>query len=87
MATYKIQINERTSVGKYILAMLSAAPETVIFEKEKVKKEKQAKAKAEEERIYQSIASGFRDVRDILDGKQKGQTIDELIHELQCNID
>ncbi|MDR3327892.1 MAG: hypothetical protein LBT04_07225 [Prevotellaceae bacterium] len=81
MATYQVQINERTSMGKHILAMFSAIPDVVSFEKT-------AKpTKAKESKVYKSIASGFRDVRDILDGKQKGQTIDELLYELQGNID
>ncbi|MDR1682082.1 MAG: hypothetical protein LBS25_01640 [Candidatus Symbiothrix sp.] len=80
MATYQMQINERTSTGKSVLAMLAAIPDVVTFEKAKP-------AKVEKSQVYKSVASGFRDVRDILDGKQKGQTIDELLYELQNNID
>ncbi|MDR1526883.1 MAG: hypothetical protein LBS46_04330 [Dysgonamonadaceae bacterium] len=80
MAIYQIQINERTSIGRSVLAMLSAIPEVVTFEKAKP-------AKVEKSKVNKSIAGGFRDVRDILDGKQKGQTIDELLYELQSNID
>jgi hypothetical protein len=32
--------------------------------------------------LYKSLESGFRDVREILDGKQKEVTLDEFLNEL-----
>jgi hypothetical protein len=76
MATYQIHINERTQLGKGIVALLKSASEAVSFEipSKKVAAEKSA--------LYKSLESGFRDVREILDGKQKEVTLDEFLDEL-----
>jgi hypothetical protein len=71
MATYQIQINERTQAGKGLLAIMKASPEIVISIKP-----------AKKSRLYKSLESGFRDVREILDGKQKEVTLDEFLNEL-----
>jgi hypothetical protein len=75
MSTYQIQINERTALGKGFLAMLKSAPSDVVtFET--------PQKPAKKSRLYKSVESGFRDVREILDGKQKEVTLDEFLNEL-----
>ena len=77
MATYQININERTSAGKSILAMLSAIPETVSFTKLK------PAAKVEEHSpLYYQLQSAFRDVKLMVDGKMREKTLDEFLAEL-----
>jgi hypothetical protein len=38
MATYQIQINERTSLGKSIVALLNSVPQAVTVKKQKKKR-------------------------------------------------
>jgi hypothetical protein len=76
MATYQIRINERTQLGKGILALLQSAVEAVSFEMPA------RKVASEKSTLYKSLESGFRDVREILDGKQKKVTLDEFLNEL-----
>ncbi|MDR3194761.1 MAG: hypothetical protein LBT76_05665 [Tannerella sp.] len=71
MATYQIQINERKLAGKGLLALMKASPEIVT-----------SITPARKSRLYKSLESGFRDVREILDGKQKEVTLDEFLNEL-----
>ena len=80
MATYQIQINERTSLGKTLIAFLRSVPQVITFEK----KGKQVPRKSE---LYESLNSAFADVRLMLDGKKKEKTLDELINELRSNND
>jgi hypothetical protein len=75
MATCRIQINERTSLGKGVLAMLKSVPSGVVIFETPSKPTKKS-------RLYKSLESGFRDVREILDGKQKKQTLREFLDEL-----
>jgi hypothetical protein len=75
MSTYQIQINERTSLGKGFLAMLKLAPSDVVTFETPFRPAKKS-------RLYKSVESGFRDVREILDGKQKKQTLREFLDEL-----
>ena len=37
--------------------------------------------------MYRRLESGFRDVREIVDGKQKRQTIDEFLNEIRNHTD
>jgi hypothetical protein len=76
MATYQININERTQLGKGIITLLKSAVEAVSFETPATKVVQQKSA------LYKSLDSGFRDVREILDGKQKEVTLDEFLNEL-----
>jgi hypothetical protein len=71
MAVYKIEINERTKAGKSLLATLKSSPETVPY----IEPSKHSA-------LYRGIKSGLRDVRAILDGRQKEQTLRELLDEL-----
>jgi hypothetical protein len=75
MATYQININERTQLGKGIVALLKAASGAVSFEMPVQKT-------SEKSVLYKNLESGFRDVREILDGKQKKQTLKEFLDEL-----
>ncbi|GHV67115.1 hypothetical protein FACS1894199_11920 [Bacteroidia bacterium] len=77
MATYQIHINERTLLGKSILALLKSAVEAVSFDIRTTKK-----VAVEKSDIYKNLESGFRDVREILDGRQKKQTLKEFLDEL-----
>ena len=75
MATYQIQINERTSLGKRLVTFLQSIPEVITFEKQ----EKKPVPKSE---LYESLNRAFRDVRLMMDGKKREKTLDELINEL-----
>ena len=76
MAIYQININERSQLGKGIITLLKAATEAVSFETPATK------AVQQKNTLYKSLDSGFRDVREILDGKQKEVTLDEFLNEL-----
>jgi len=80
MAFYQIQINERTSLGKSLVALLQSVPRVVTFEKA----EKKPTPKSE---LYESLDRAFRDVRLMIDGKKRKKTLDELIDELRNNND
>ena len=79
MAAYRIQINERTSLGKSIVAFLQSIPQIVTFEihSEKTK---------ENSELYKNLDSAFRDVRLMMDGKKKKKTADELLYELRNGL-
>jgi hypothetical protein len=72
MALYQVEINERTAVGKGILALLQGVPDTVSIEKKRVKHSK----------VYRDLKCAFREVKEMIDGKRPEKTIDELINEL-----
>ncbi|GHT61753.1 hypothetical protein AGMMS50239_13350 [Bacteroidia bacterium] len=76
MATYQININERTQLGKGIITLLRSAAEAVSFEMP------DTKVVQPKSTLYKSLESGFKDVREILDGKQKEVTLDEFLNEL-----
>jgi hypothetical protein len=76
MATYQIHVNERTQLGKGIMVLLKSASEAVSFEVPT------KKTTSEKSALYKSLESGFRDVREILDGNQKEITLDEFLNEL-----
>ena len=76
MARYHIQINERTSLGKSVVAFLQSIPQTVSIEKPKEKS-------ATKSELYHSLNCAFADVRLMMDGKKKEKTLDELINELR----
>ncbi|MCL2072699.1 MAG: hypothetical protein FWH18_02165 [Marinilabiliaceae bacterium] len=71
ISNYQIRINESMPLGQSIIALLRSAPEVVSF--------------TENSKIENSLKSGFKDVREIIDGKQKKTTIDEFINELRNN--
>jgi len=78
MAAYHIQINEKMSLGKSVVAFLQSMPEVVTIEK--------AKEKPKSE-LYHSLDRAFADVRLMLDGKKRKKTLDELIDELRNSND
>lgn len=80
MATYLININERTALGKNLMGLLMSMPETVSIEKKK-------QDAVSKNKLYNSIQSGLQDVHDIIEGKQERKTLDELIYELRNNSD
>ena len=71
--TYQIQINESVPLGQSIIALLRSASEVVSFET------------ARNNKVQKSLKSGFKDVREIMDGKQERITLDEFINELRDN--
>jgi len=73
--TYQIQINESVPLGQSIIALLRSASDVVSFDFNR------------NNRIQNSLKSGFKDVREIMDGRQKRTTIDEFINELRNNND
>ena len=70
--TYQIQINESVPLGQSIIALLRSASEVVSFT-------------TQNNKVQKSLKSGFKDVREIIDGKQKRTTLDEFINELRNN--
>jgi hypothetical protein len=76
MAAYQIQINERTSLGKNLVALLQSIPQVVTFKK----REKKEAPKSE---LYHSLDRAFRDVRLMMDGKKKEKTIEEFLEEMR----
>ena len=76
MAVYQININEKMSLGKSLLAYLQSIPQIATLEKQ-VEKSKY------ESEFYQGLQSAFTDVRLMLDGKKKEKTLDEFIEELE----
>jgi len=71
--TYQIQINESVPLGQSIIALLKSASDVVSFHSIRNNK------------VQNSLKSGFKDVREIIDGKQERTTIDEFINELRNN--
>ena len=75
MATYQIQINERMSLGKSIVAFLQSIPQIVTFEMPTEKS-------APKSELYKSLDRAFRDVRLMMDGKKRKKTVEEFLDEL-----
>ena len=75
MATYQIQVNEKTSLGRSLIALLQSVPQVVTFAKE----ERKPAPKSE---LYHSLNRAFADVRLMIDGKKREKTAQELIDEL-----
>ena len=71
--TYQIQVNESVPLGQSIIALLKSASDVVSF------------SSIKNDKVEKSLKSGFKDVREIMDGKQKRTTIDEFINELRNN--
>ena len=74
MASYYIQINEKMSLGKSIVAFLQSVPQVVTFEMpiQKPKSE-----------LYNGLNSAFADVRLMLDGKKREKTAQEFLEEMR----
>lgn len=79
MATYMIQINERTSLGKAVIALLHSVPQVVIFEDQTEKVEKKSE-------LYKNLDNAFHDVRLMIDGKKRKKSAEELLYELQNEL-
>jgi len=76
MATYQIQINERTSLGKSIVTLLRSVPQAVMLKKTEEKTES-------EFNLYDSLDRAFADVRLMIDGKKKKKTAQEFLEEIR----
>ena len=77
MATYQIQINERISLGKSLIAYLQSIPQIVTFQKTKEDEETISK-----DELLRDLNAAFRDVKLMIDGKKKEKTIEEFLNEL-----
>jgi hypothetical protein len=84
MATYQIQINERTLLGKGVIALLQSIPQAVTLKRTRVKTATEQDAKFN---LYDSLDRAFADVKLMIDGKKREKTLDELIDELQNSND
>jgi hypothetical protein len=67
-----LMVNESMPLGQSNIALLRSASDVVSFSPHKSK-------------VRKSLKSGFKDVREIMDGKQERTTIDEFINELRNN--
>ena len=81
MNTYQIQINESVPLGQGIIALLRSATEVVSINMLQAEK-----TINQNDKLKKSLNSGFNDVREIIDGKQKRTTIDEFINELRNTV-
>ena len=64
MVTYQIVINEKTSLGKSIVAFLRFIPQVITFQGQEGKV-------VHKSELYKSLDSAFCDVRLMLDGGKK----------------
>ncbi|GHT69791.1 hypothetical protein FACS189452_10540 [Bacteroidia bacterium] len=76
MAAYQIYIDETNVLGKSIVALLKSATEVITF-KNPIKQSIPKK-----DFLYQSIDSSFKDVREMLDGKQPKKNLKTVLDEL-----
>ena len=76
MAVYQIQINERTSLGKSVVALLNSVPQVVMLKKTEEKTDF-------EFNLYDSLDQSFADVRQMIDGKKKKKTAQEFLEEIR----
>jgi len=76
MATYQIQINERTSLGKSLITYLQSIPQIVTLKMPKAKPVPKSE-------LYTGLNSAFAEVRLMLDGKKKEKSLDEFLEELR----
>ncbi len=77
MVAYQVNIDDNIPLGKSILALLKSASEAVVL-KPIVNKN----AAQEKSDTYKRIDRGLKDVRKILDGKQKKQTLKDFLNEV-----
>ena len=88
MATYQVEINEQTPLGKSIVALLRSANEAVIsVVKKREKRELTYEEVVNKSDLHRRLDSAFADVRLMLDGKKREKTLDELIYELRNSND
>jgi hypothetical protein len=82
MATYQVHINESLPFGRNLLAMLYSAPTEAV-----TVKSLPAKTKPEDTALYKNLQEAFRDVREIIDGKQARVTLDEFLNDIRNSTD
>jgi hypothetical protein len=77
MTAYRVKVNEETPAGAEILADMEygyySEPAEPIRETDM----------RERSHLYRGLARGFRDVREIMEGKQPRVTIEEFFDELR----
>ena len=67
MTTYQIQINERMTLGKNLVALLQSMPRVVTFKKP-IEDEEETISKKE---ILEDLNEAFREVKLMMEGKKK----------------
>ena len=80
MSVYQIRVNEKTSLGKSVVAYLQSIPQIVAFERPTEKP-------ASKSELYHSLDRAFADVRLMMDGKKRKKSLAELIDELPDSND
>ena len=84
MATYQVQINEQIPLGKSIVALLQSANEAVVsFVKKKEKRELTYEEVVNKSDFHRQLDRAFKDVRLMLDGKQRKKTAQEFLEEIR----
>ena len=87
MATYQVEINEQTPLGKSIVALLQSANGAVVsVVKKKKKRELTYEEVVNKSDLHRRLDSAFADVRLMLDGKKPKKTAQQLLHELQNGL-
>jgi len=77
------QIQERTNKAK----VLYSKPSIVTLKKPTVKEIEEEEETISEEELLASLNNAFREVKLMIDGKMKKQTLDELLYELRNTKD
>jgi hypothetical protein len=80
MATYQLQINDKTPLGKSILSLLKSADEVVTLLPVRKKTEEKEETHSP---LYYELQSAFRDVKLMINGKKKEKTAEEFLYELR----
>jgi hypothetical protein len=80
MATYQVQINERTSFGKSVLSFLQSIPQVVSIQVPQTKEgEEEIISKKE---LVKNLESAFGDVKLMMDGKKRKKSVEEFLNKL-----
>jgi len=87
MATYQVEINEQTPLGKSIVSLLQSANEAVVsVVKKREKRELTYEELLNKSDLHRHLDSAFADVRLMLDGKKPEKTAEQLLYELQNGL-
>jgi hypothetical protein len=76
MATYQIHVNEKMAVGRNLVELLRSMPDAVSFETPV------RQVRSKRSKLYNDLDCSLREVKGIMDGKQKRVTIDAFLDEI-----